>query len=60
MKTISFAFVVCLLFLHQREVDAKIWALLVAGSNGWYNYRHQVFIMMAEMEIVFHFENMWC
>eukprot|EP00795_Rhopilema_esculentum_P002636 gene2636-835_t len=47
MKTISVAFVVCLLFLHQCEVDAKIWALLVAGSNGWYNYRHQADICHA-------------
>lgn len=24
------------------ENGGKIWALLVAGSNGYYNYRHQV------------------
>lgn len=23
--------------------NSKIWVLLVAGSKGWYNYRHQVF-----------------
>ncbi|GMR60098.1 hypothetical protein PMAYCL1PPCAC_30293 [Pristionchus mayeri] len=23
------------------EPDGELWALLVAGSNGWYNYRHQ-------------------
>lgn len=22
--------------------DGKNWVLIVAGSNGWYNYRHQV------------------
>jgi legumain len=37
----------------QRESEAasedppKIWALLVAGSNGWYNYRHQADICHA-------------
>uniref|UniRef100_A0A1I8AKU8 legumain n=1 Tax=Steinernema glaseri TaxID=37863 RepID=A0A1I8AKU8_9BILA len=24
-----------------EEGEGEIWALLVAGSNGWYNYRHQ-------------------
>ena len=24
------------------EDDGVHWALIVAGSNGWYNYRHQV------------------
>ena len=23
--------------------DGDLWVLLVAGSNGWFNYRHQVF-----------------
>lgn len=27
--------------------DVKHWALLVAGSNGWYNYRHQADICHA-------------
>ena len=34
-----------LLFLGLSLVGAsegKHWALVVAGSNGWYNYRHQV------------------
>lgn len=22
--------------------DGKNWVVIVAGSNGWYNYRHQV------------------
>jgi glycosylphosphatidylinositol transamidase (GPIT) subunit GPI8 len=26
------------------EVD-NIWAVLVAGSNEWYNYRHQVILI---------------
>lgn len=29
------------------EPQPKIWALLVAGSNGWYNYRHQADICHA-------------
>lgn len=26
----------------QQPDDGKHWVLIVAGSNGWYNYRHQV------------------
>ena len=26
----------------NSESDAKLWVLIVAGSNGFYNYRHQV------------------
>ena len=26
----------------QSSNDGVHWALIVAGSNGWYNYRHQV------------------
>ena len=25
------------------------WALLVAGSNGWYNYRHQVHTLVTSL-----------
>jgi len=34
---------------EEEETDEppKIWALLVAGSNGWYNYRHQADICHA-------------
>jgi glycosylphosphatidylinositol transamidase (GPIT) subunit GPI8 len=28
---------------YQLENGGKIWALLVAGSNGYDNYRHQVY-----------------
>jgi glycosylphosphatidylinositol transamidase (GPIT) subunit GPI8 len=31
---------------HQLENGGKIWALLVAGSNGYDNYRHQVCIIL--------------
>jgi legumain len=27
--------------------DKKVWAVLVAGSNGWWNYRHQADICHA-------------
>jgi Peptidase C13 family len=27
---------------HAEDDDVKLWAVLVAGSNGYYNYRHQV------------------
>ena len=26
----------------DETADTKLWAVLVAGSNGYYNYRHQV------------------
>ncbi|XP_072167952.1 legumain-like [Diadema setosum] len=36
------------LFPQQSpDSDVKHWALLVAGSNGWYNYRHQADICHA-------------
>lgn len=31
-----------LLFRAPPTEKGETWALLVAGSNGWYNYRHQV------------------
>ncbi|VDK27569.1 unnamed protein product [Gongylonema pulchrum] len=27
---------------NQARTRGKIWVVLVAGSNGWYNYRHQL------------------
>jgi glycosylphosphatidylinositol transamidase (GPIT) subunit GPI8 len=27
---------------EAQKFDGKIWVVLVAGSNEWYNYRHQV------------------
>lgn len=29
-------------FPSQEPEGAKHWVVIVAGSNGWYNYRHQV------------------
>jgi hypothetical protein len=44
-----FAFVHCSAYdwekiISQRKQNAgeKHWALIIAGSSGWYNYRHQV------------------
>ena len=27
---------------NEETANPKVWAVLVAGSNGYYNYRHQV------------------
>lgn len=29
-------------FPSQQPDNGKNWVVIVAGSNGWYNYRHQV------------------
>lgn len=34
-----------ILQLPEVEGDGKLFAVLVAGSDGWYNYRHQVSIL---------------
>jgi glycosylphosphatidylinositol transamidase (GPIT) subunit GPI8 len=31
---------------YQLENGGKIWAVLVAGSNGYDNYRHQVYLIL--------------
>lgn len=31
--------------LLEPESEGKLFAVLVAGSDGWYNYRHQVSII---------------
>lgn len=31
---------------YQLGNGGKIWALLVAGSNGYDNYRHQVYLIL--------------
>jgi len=33
--------------LPQPEEDGELWVLLVAGSNGWFNYRHQADVCHA-------------
>lgn len=37
---------------NEDTVDPKVWAVLVAGSNGYYNYRHQV---IGPLTSLFHF-----
>lgn len=34
-------------FPAQEPDGGKHWVLIVAGSNGWYNYRHQVRLQTA-------------
>lgn len=29
-------------FPSEQPNDGKTWVVIVAGSSGWYNYRHQV------------------
>ena len=36
-----FLFAIFLLLLAINSSSAANWAVLVAGSKGWYNYRHQ-------------------
>jgi len=40
MKAAQIIFASIALF-YLRNVESKHWALVIAGSNGWYNYRHQ-------------------
>lgn len=32
---------------EKDDAEGKHWALVVAGSSGWYNYRHQVTLSYA-------------
>lgn len=34
--------------------NGKIWVLLVAGSNGWYNYRHQVLLLIISSQCFYN------
>lgn len=38
-------------FPAEQPETGKHWVLIVAGSNGWYNYRHQV-----SVELIFEVE----
>lgn len=47
LKTLLLLLVSCIvgirtLVLEDPEDKGKHWVVIVAGSNGWYNYRHQV------------------
>ncbi len=44
----EFIFLVAnIVLLGTGIVQAANWAVLVAGSNGWYNYRHQADVCHA-------------
>lgn len=47
MSSVSFVLALCLLALGAHGAGVKKWAVLVAGSNGWGNYRHQADICHA-------------
>lgn len=36
--------------LEDPEDGGKHWVVIVAGSNGWYNYRHQVMRLKQQLE----------
>lgn len=38
-------------FPSQEPDGGKHWVVIVAGSNGWYNYRHQVMRSITKMFI---------
>ena len=40
------------LAVDEAQINGTKWAVLVAGSNGWENYRHQVCILL-EINIKF-------
>jgi glycosylphosphatidylinositol transamidase (GPIT) subunit GPI8 len=46
MNSLELKLALCLFLInlsHSSEPDKGVtWALLVAGSNGFFNYRHQV------------------
>lgn len=41
MQRHFFLLIASLFLFDVRRTSAANWAVLVAGSNGWYNYRHQ-------------------
>jgi len=42
VNLLAFALLCGISFSHSLKDGGKHWALLVAGSNGFENYRHQV------------------
>ena len=42
-----FLLIVNIALLSIHITQAANWAVLVAGSNGWYNYRHQADVCHA-------------
>ena len=54
-------FILCFALLSvsgdvDRKAEGKHWGLIVAGSNMWYNYRHQV---RGDACTIFHFHPNW-
>jgi legumain len=47
MRTEVIFLVVNIVLFGAGVAHAANWALLVAGSNGWYNYRHQADVCHA-------------
>ena len=47
---LAFAFILCVAASVVSADDGVNWALLVAGSNEFYNYRHQVYNKNIKMK----------
>ena len=47
MRSELIFFIVNIVLFGAGITQATNWALLVAGSNGWYNYRHQADVCHA-------------
>ncbi|VDO63942.1 unnamed protein product [Haemonchus placei] len=45
---------ISVLSLGRNSPKGKLYALLVAGSKGWYNYRHQVQVYPANVAHAYH------
>lgn len=46
--------------LLEPEGGGKLFAVLVAGSDGWYNYRHQVSIIEFKLYSFIVFKLYYC
>lgn len=42
--------------LLEPKNEGKLFAVLVAGSDGWYNYRHQVSIIESAFKLIYIYE----
>jgi glycosylphosphatidylinositol transamidase (GPIT) subunit GPI8 len=47
MRSNLYCFIASIVLFAAGITHAANWALLVAGSNGWYNYRHQADVCHA-------------
>lgn len=39
---------------EAEVVSGTKWAVLIAGSNGYFNYRHQVYIILTFLKLLIH------